>query len=174
MANSVAYQIAEAVQTRIRAKIATEVFTAVESASVVILKQSKNRERIEAVALPGILIELDGERHNDTGGTNASDDTDITVKVTYVVNDRGDLNSDGSDGTQKQTTGYDAKLAVREQLIDYFNRQRLTITDSRTEVYDCIYSPMQMMDSLAWRQRNLYRATLPFRFKTRRVRYAGN
>ncbi len=154
-ASSTYFQIAEAVQTVIRALGLADM----PSESVLIVKLSLKR-RIEddaALSYPGVLITTGRDAIPAGQGSNLQDDYIYNITVTL-------LDSDNQERTLQ--VNHDKYLLWRQQVEKAFNQKPLSGVSS---VYNCQVQPGDAVLPAGW-AKNVYAAALLLKFTSRETR----
>jgi len=153
MSNSLHMQLLDATKTAIEGLG----LTGISSSNVVVLQVPDDKGKW-LPGLPGIMVAPFGrETLPADQGTNRSDDIGYPVLIAIV-----DV------ANQAQTTNLDGRLYWREQIIDEFFHNRLSIAGE--DPIEQTIEPLEIVNSAAWFQRQLYVSALVVRCTIRKLR----
>jgi len=161
MADSVHGKLLAAAVTALQGASA---LSAIDDANIV--QQTAPTDKSPLPALPGIILVPWGAERIDSGPlrpANYSEVIGYPILICYLAA-----------GNQTHSdSGLDANLLIREEIIDLFIHARLSITATGVTVCDQTIEPIEVVNTAAWWDKNLFSSPLLLIVWCKKVRRAA-
>ena len=157
MADSILGQILVAVRDALRDDVT---LTGIENEHILLQTVPQNVASAPA-AMPFISVSSFLAESFPNPGTNVSDDYGYPVSI-FII--------DKKETVQKDFDAFDRRLVWRENILDHFIHNKVTITATGTVQYTITIDPSAVVDLSAWFDKSLFVSPINLRVVTRVTR----